>query len=179
MKEKFNYRFISTVIIIWALDFITKIWAIDALAAPGAANFCYGGKVVPVIGDLLNFRLVCNLGGVFGIFQGNPMIFQALTGVAIVFLLIYYIKTPEDNRFFNIAISFILGGAFGNFTDRFFRPGVVDFIDMGWGMSRWPTYNVADAFISIGAVLLAIAFFQMEKAAKQAQEAEKAGAGNS
>lgn len=175
LKEKFNYRFISIVIIAWALDFITKIWAIGALAGTNTENYCYSAnKTITVIGDFLRFSLVCNMGGVFGIFQGNPMVFQFLTGFAIIFLVFYYVKTPDNNRFFNLAISFILGGAFGNFTDRFFRPGVVDFIDMPNGFGgRWPTYNVADAFISIGAVLLAIAFFQMEKAAKEKAASEK------
>lgn len=158
-------RFITTIVIIWVLDFITKIWAVKALS-PEA------GPTINVISDLLRFRLIYNTGGVFGIFQNNPMFFQILTGIAIIFLVIYYLRTPESNRLFHTAISFVLGGAFGNFTDRFFRKGVVDFIDMGIGNHRWPTYNVADAFISVGAVLLVIAFIQIEKQAKKAEQAE-------
>ncbi|RME90829.1 MAG: signal peptidase II [Candidatus Hydrogenedentota bacterium] len=157
-KERFSLRFFTIMILIWVLDMLTKYWALGALGS---------GKTISVIGDLLVFRLVYNTGGVFGTFQGNPFIFHVLTGIAIVFLLLYYAKTPDYSTTFSIAISFVLGGALGNFTDRFFRPGVVDFIDMGIGSYRWPTYNLADAFISIGAVLLLFSF------AKEAKQAEK------
>lgn len=157
--NRLNIRFISTVILVAAADILTKLWAVKNLD-----NY----KQIILIEEYLTFKLVYNTGGVFGIFQGNPMFFQVLTGLAIIFLVIYYLKTPEYSTGFSVAISFILGGAVGNFTDRFFRPGVVDFIDMGIGTSRWPTYNIADAFISTGAVLLAIAFFVLERRAKNA-----------
>ena len=101
------------------------------------------------------------------------MIFQILTGVSIVFLIIYFIKIPDKNNLFIWSVSFILGGAFGNFTDRFFRHGVVDFIDMGIDNHRWPAYNIADSSISVGAVLLIIAFYKMEKLAREKQQMEK------
>ena len=161
MSRSLRIRFISVIIICWSFDFVTKIWAIDVLS---------NNQIINVISDVLRFRLIYNTGGVFGIFQGNPLIFHFLTGIAILFLITYFIKTPEKNDLFIWAVSLILGGAFGNFTDRFFRPGVVDFIDMGIGSARWPTYNVADSCISIGAVLLAISFYQMEKQAKLISE---------
>ncbi len=160
MTNAVKYRFCSVIFIIWGFDFFTKWWAVDALS---------NNKFIPIFGDWLRFYLIYNTGGVFGIFQGNPMIFQSLTGVAILFLLIYFIKTPDKNNLFIWAVSFILGGAFGNFTDRFFRHGVVDFIDMGIGNTRWPAYNIADSCISIGAFLLIIAFYQMEKALKKSE----------
>ena len=160
MSNLVKYRFIGVVTLVWFLDFITKCWAVDALSS---------GTVISVFGHWFRFYLVYNTGGVFGIFQGNPMVFQCLTGIAIIFLLIYFIKTPDKNDLFIWAVSLILGGAFGNFTDRFFRHGVVDFIDMGIGNKRWPAYNIADSCISIGACLLIIAFYQMEKALKASE----------
>jgi signal peptidase II len=158
--HKFSSRFFIVVSLIWIADAITKIWAVDSLS---------NGETIEVLGTYLRFRLVYNTGGVFGTFQGNPMIFQFLTGFAIVFLFFYFIKTPEDSPLFRTSVSLIMGGAFGNFTDRFFRHGVVDFIDMGVGYYRWPTYNIADSFISTGAVLLAIAFYKIEKELKAKQ----------
>ena len=157
MSKSQKYRTISVIAICWFLDLISKTWAVEALA---------DYKVIYVLGDVLRFRLVFNTGGVFGIFQGNPLTFHILTGLAITFLIIYFIKTPDKNNAFIWATSLIVGGAFGNFTDRFFYHGVVDFIDMGIGNLRWPTYNIADSCISIGAVILIIAFYKMEKAAK-------------
>ncbi len=164
MSNLVKYRFISVVAILWLLDVLTKYWAVSVLSS---------GKVIPVFGHWFRFYLVYNTGGVFGIFQGNPMVFQYLTGIAIIFLLVYFIKTPDKNNLFIWAVSFILGGAFGNFTDRFFRHGVVDFIDMGIGSKRWPAYNIADSCISIGACLLMIAFYQMEKALKASEAQTK------
>ncbi len=161
IKQKVDIKFISTFIIIWALDMATKFWALDFLDAAKNPEYAYSGY--EVLGNFLRFRLTHNTGGVFGIFQGNAIIFHILTGFAILFLLFYYIKTPDFSRMFQISISFIVGGALGNFTDRFFRPGVVDFIDMGIGTYRWPTYNVADSFITVGALVLALAFYLMEK----------------
>ncbi|MDH5716389.1 MAG: signal peptidase II [Spirochaetia bacterium] len=161
IKNKINKRFISIIVICWIIDFITKIWAVDALK---------GAEGISIIGEYLRFHYVLNTGGIFGIGQGNPMPFQILTGIAIVFLLTYYLRSEESGTLFEISIALVAGGAFGNFTDRFFREGVVDFIDMGIGSSRWPTYNPADAFISIGAVLLAIAFYQIEKELKQKEK---------
>jgi signal peptidase II len=152
--KKTNLKAIFIIIVVWGLDVVSKYFAVKYLA---------DGSSVRILGDYLQFRLVYNTGGVFGIFQGNAMIFHILSGIAILFLLIYYLKSPYEDVFFNTAICFVLGGALGNFTDRFFRTGVVDFVDMGFGINRWPTYNVADAFISIGAVLLLISLYLTEK----------------
>lgn len=155
--HKFSVRFFVIAICIWIADALTKVWAVDALSA---------GQTIEVFGSYFRFRLVYNTGGVFGTFQGNPMVFQFLTGFAIVFLFFYFIKTPEDSPLFRFSVSLITGGAFGNFTDRFFRHGVVDFIDMGVNYYRWPTYNIADSFITTGAILLGIAFYRIEKEMK-------------
>ncbi|MEZ4458000.1 MAG: signal peptidase II, partial [Gemmatimonadales bacterium] len=59
-----------------------------------------------------------------------------------------------------IAAGLVVGGAAGNLIDRIRSPqGVVDFIDLGLGLSRWPTFNVADIGVSCGAVALAISFW--------------------
>jgi len=156
--KKLNLTAVAIISLIWLADAVSKFWAVQRFS---------DGSSMKVLGDYLQLRLVYNTGGVFGIFQGNAIIFHILSGLAILFLLVYYLKSPYGDGFFNLAISFILGGALGNFTDRFFRPGVVDFIDMGIGLSRWPTFNVADAFISVGAVILLISFYLEERRAKK------------
>ena len=156
--KKFDVRFFIIVIVGWGLDFITKILAVQNLS---------NNETIKLVGDFIAFRLVYNTGGVFGIAQGNPFIFHIMMGIAIIFLLVYYIKTESNDKYFSIAIASTMGGALGNFTDRFFREGVVDFIDMGYGVHRWPTYNVADAFISAGGLLLVITLWRMEKMEKE------------
>ncbi len=173
IMKKFNIRFICIVIIVWAADTFSKLWAVKALTSQPKLEF---------LGELLQFRLIYNTGGIFGVAPGNALVFQALTGMAITFLLLYYYKHPDRGSLFDLSISLVLGGALGNFTDRFFRPGVVDFIDMDFfdipaiGIYRWPTYNIADAFISVGTVLMIISFLSFERvqAKKDKQDEERA-----
>jgi len=162
--NKLTLRAISIIVLAWAADFFSKYLIVKNLS---------GNETINILGDILRFRLVYNTGGVFGIFQGNTLLFHILTGFAIIFMLIYYLKSPEQDKFFDLAICFVLGGALGNFTDRFFRVGVVDFIDMGFGGYRWPTYNVADIFVSLGGFFLVISFYLAEK--KQLARQKKTG----
>jgi len=163
MKQKFAPHFLATMVAAWALDVITKIWAVRNLQE---------GMSESVIDSFFYFTLHYNTGGILGIFPNHPMLFQVMTGIAIVLLIIFYIKTPSNNKLFHITIALIAGGALGNFTDRFFRKGVVDFLDVYIFSFRWPTFNVADAFISVGAVLLIYVFYQMEKEEKLRLAAE-------
>jgi len=160
-KKKFNQKFIAGVIAVWSMDILTKIWAVQNLVE---------NQHKPFLGDTLQFVLRFNTGGIFGIFQNNALFFQFMTGIAIILLIVFYVKTPSNVKIFDFAVSLILGGALGNFTDRFFREGVVDFIDMGIGSSRWPTYNLADAFITIGAAFLLYSLYLIEKEEKLASE---------
>ena len=65
--------------------------------------------------------------------------------------------------FKRVCLGLVLGGAFGNLIDRIATGKVIDFIDMGIGSIRWPTYNVADIAVTVGAVILIAGFaFQKE-----------------
>ncbi|MCS6984288.1 MAG: signal peptidase II [Leptospiraceae bacterium] len=161
MQKKFNLLFFSIVGVVWLLDFLSKQWALSKLA---------GQPYQPILGEYLGLELTFNTGGIFGIFQGNAMFFHIMTGVAILFLLVYYargVSAEENTRLFQVAMAMVLGGALGNFTDRFYQEGVVDFINMGIGPYRWPTYNVADAFISTGALFFVLSFIQYERRKKR------------
>jgi signal peptidase II len=57
-----------------------------------------------------------------------------------------------------VCLGLILGGAFGNLIDHIAAGEVLDFIDMGFGPHRWPTYNVADIAVTIGAALLILGY---------------------
>lgn len=111
---------------------------------------------VAIIGDYLRFSPVHNTGSVFGGFQGNARFFHILQGIGILALFFYFIKFEEKNNYTVPAFAMIVGGALGNFSDKFFRPGVLDFIDMGIGNLRWFVYNVADIFIFFAIVILVL-----------------------
>lgn len=105
-----------------------------------------------VIGSILRFRLAFNPYGVFSINFGPPALYYILSVVGIVVFIL--IGLSQTRRFSVVVWGFIIGGAIGNFLDRLRMRYVVDFIDMGIGRHRWYIYNLADAFISVGVVIL-------------------------
>lgn len=157
--------------LVLVLDLITKAVAVATLAPSGLAN--------PVFGNWFRFALVYNPGAAFGLHLGDysRWIFMALTVAAIVILWRLYRQTAPDDLRKALAVSLVAAGALGNVIDRIRSDlGVVDFIDIGFGAHRWPTFNVADMAVSGGAFLLAIVLWGEEKreteAAAAAREAE-------
>jgi signal peptidase II len=142
--------FWPVLVLVTAVDFCTKAVASARLALEGLPH--------PISANWLRFTLVHNPGAAFGLNVGDysRWIFMALTIVALFILgRLYYATRPGDYvRTWSLAL--VCGGAVGNLIDRIRSPrGVVDFIDIGLGESRWPTFNVADMAVSIGAFLLA------------------------
>jgi signal peptidase II len=111
-----------------------------------------------VIGEAVRFTLVHNPGAAFGLHVGpySRWVFMTLTVVALAILAWLYQSTREGHVSRTLALALVCGGAIGNLIDRVRSDmGVVDFIDIGFGDSRWPTFNVADMAVSSGAFLLA------------------------
>ena len=120
---------------------------------------------INIIGDYVRIIYLENPGIAFGIDTSQYHFYiTLLTFIAIVFLYFYYLKLISLKHYEKLSVSFIIGGAIGNFIDRFLvllpnsgYNGVIDFIDIGIGYSRWYTFNIADASITIG---LLIFFYQ-------------------
>jgi signal peptidase II len=132
------------------LDVITKIWAASTLFPRGIPR--------EVVGEWVRLTLVYNRGAAFGLYLGpySRIIFLVLTGVALIILGRLYMATRPDQVARVVALGLVCGGAIGNLLDRIGSPrGVVDFLDIGIGAMRWPTFNVADIAVSTGALLLA------------------------
>ncbi len=112
-------------------------------------------QIHPIIGDFLRITLVYNPGGIFGmrIFSDVSYYLMPLIGIVIVILLAIRSKT----FFYLTAYGLILGGAIGNLWDRFRMGKVVDFIDIGIKNLRWYTFNLADAYIVVGIIMLLVA----------------------
>jgi len=134
------------VVAVVALDQATKAWAVSRL--PGAP--------ISIIGHTLQLQLTRNHGSAFSLFQTvTPLLAILAVGVAIV--LVYAVRRTDD-RVVLVGLALVLGGALGNIADRLFRsPGwfrgpVVDFI----ALRHWPTFNVADSAITVGAVTLVV-----------------------
>jgi signal peptidase II len=118
--------------------------------------------------DWLRLTLIYNRGAAFGLHLGNDavtrIVFIVLTVVALAILWRLYAETAHGSRFRVMSIALVTAGAIGNLIDRVrSASGVVDFLDLGIGASRWPTFNIADMAVSTGAVMLAMVLWRLEK----------------
>jgi signal peptidase II len=139
-----------------ALDIVTKYLVVKNIPLH---------ERVDVMGSFVQFTLLYNRGGVFGILQGYQSYFLAISIVVFILLIIFYIFEKDKTVLFCSSMALILSGAIGNIIDRLMgRQGVVDFIFIGSDeVYRWPAFNVADSVIVVGAALLLIVFFREEK----------------
>jgi signal peptidase II len=148
IKEEKLYYFI--IIVIFITDYFTKLWITKKIPP-------YQTK--EVIKGFFNLTHIHNRGAVFG-FLGNsqnPYIFLLLTILsfgALIFIIYYFLKIPITEKYLKLSFSLILGGAFGNLTDRLLQGYVIDFLDFYIKKYHWPAFNVADASITIGAIVL-------------------------
>jgi len=151
MERSSNGRLFWPVLVaVVASDVVTKAIAVKTLDVPRVPR--------EVIGDWLRFTLVYNPGAAFGLHVGehSRWVFMALTVIALGILGRLYLNTREGDMPRSVALALVCAGALGNLIDRVRSGrGVVDFIDIGVGATRWPTFNVADMAVSTGAVLLA------------------------
>ena len=136
--------------IIIAADLLSKQFASQLLQMHQPVN------ILPV----LNFTLSHNYGAAFS-FLSDAGGWQRWLLAAIAFftslaIAVWMKRLPKHDTWMAIALALILGGAVGNLYDRITFGYVVDFIDCYWGDAHFATFNIADAGISIGAVMMAI-----------------------
>ena len=113
-----------------------------------------------LIDGVLRVTLSKNTGAVMGILSGSKLLLISITIVSIGALIFFAYRmryAPTSKR---VCLGLILGGAFGNLIDRLATGEVIDFIDMGIGRYRWPTYNIADIAVTVGAVILIFGFIR-------------------
>ncbi|WP_238390453.1 signal peptidase II [Anaerococcus sp. mt242] len=145
--------YIIFIVIGLILDRITKTYAINNLIEK------------PYNGTLLNFTYLENRGAAFGILQDSRLFFIILTLAIVAVLVYYFIKNYKKNPIIlNIALAMIISGAIGNFYDRLFQGYVVDFIEFAF--IKFPVFNVADIFVTIGSLLMIIYLLFLEESEK-------------
>ena len=119
----------------------------------------------PVVGDVVRFTLAHNMGAAMGLSLGeySRVGFTLLTGVALVALFRLYRAADAGDVRLAAATALVTGGALGNLLDRLrWERGVVDFIDIGVGASRFWIFNVADVGVTMGAVALALLLWRAD-----------------
>lgn len=112
------------------------------------------GERVEVL-PFLDFVYVMNEGVAFGFLgDGDRSVVLLVTAAALALVLVWFLRDPTRPWSW-LAIGLLAGGAIGNLADRVFRDAVVDFIDL----PAWPSFNVADIAITLGAGALVLAAF--------------------
>lgn len=130
------------------IDQWSKFWVLRELAVGQSAAWLPG----------INFHLSFNHGVAFSLFNKQQALGQGillgviiLISVAVAWALV---KNPREDKITALALTLVLGGALGNLFDRIYHGYVVDFIDFYIQHWHWYTFNIADSFITVGAILL-------------------------
>ena len=110
-----------------------------------------------LIGSYLQIIRGENRGGLFGMVQGSAPLL-ALLSIGVILALVIYHERERLPRVspLTVGVGLLIGGAIGNLIDRVAFGYVLDFIDVGVGSLRFWTFNIADAGISLGIVILLV-----------------------
>lgn len=158
-----NHRLRSALIIVAvvALDWISKLYIRAQISLY---------DVVHVIRNVFNIVHAENPGAAFSMFADAPpqirsilLIGVSLTVMVILGVLLWRAPGAGENAFMRIGLAFVFGGALGNLLDRVFRGTVTDFIQVFIGSYEFPSFNIADTAINIGAWLLVWELWQSRK----------------
>lgn len=134
------------------IDFITKMWAVSGLK---------GQENIEIIEGFFTLSYLENRGAAFGIFQGRVYLLAIVTVLVMGVLFYHYLREKNPSKLFIFSHGLILTGAFGNLIDRVSYGFVVDFISWHWkDVYYFPTFNMADVFVTIGTGLLIIYIFK-------------------
>ncbi len=123
------------------------------------------GENITLINDFLYLTSHRNRGAAFGILQGQMIFFYIIT-IFVIGAVIYYMRQYKHSRFVSVTLALILGGAIGNFIDRVLRGEVVDFVNTFIFSYDFPIFNVADASLVVGVILIFIGTIFESKQAK-------------
>jgi signal peptidase II len=107
-----------------------------------------------IIGDWLRIDFIHNNGGLFGLFQGQALIFAAVTIAVASVLALLEFGSGWRSWLVTITLGLLLGGAIGNFIDRISYGYVIDFADIGIGTWRFYIFNVADSAVTVAILLM-------------------------
>jgi len=159
--EKYGFLFVIAGLIV-AIDQWTKELVRDNLVI-GATWLPRGLEWLSPYARIVNWF---NTGAAFGMFQSGSMVFTVLAFIVIGAIIYYFPQVDRHDWTLRLAMSMQLAGAIGNLVDRLIHAGkVTDFISVG----TFPVFNVADASISTGTVILLLGVFFQERAAQKAK----------
>jgi signal peptidase II len=135
------------------------------------------GESVQVVGDTVRLTYILNEGGAFGMSIGSNAVYSVVSLLVIAGVIYAMWRRLAHNKVIDFSLAGVVGGAVGNLIDRLRYGAVVDFLDvnipdidfLGIQMQRWPIFNVADAAVTVGMILIvaALLFSRSETPAPQ------------
>jgi signal peptidase II len=138
----------SVSLLVIGTDSLSKYWVEEILDLY---------QSVPIVGQFLRLTLGYNSGVAFGLFANGGHWPTILTGVIILGMTVTLLQLQRSGEFSaktTWPVGMFFGGAIANFLDRLPDGRVTDFLDVGLEAARWPTFNLADSFIVLGATIL-------------------------
>ena len=158
IKSPYTYRRITFIENNLALGILAlAVIIVDRMVKFYITELLEVGEVVPVIGSFFQITRLNNMGAAFGMLQGWSWFF-IIAAVAVLGIIMISYDRIIQNRLLVFATAFILGGTVGNMLDRVFFGHVIDYINIAF----WPSFNLADMSLTVGAVLLVIYFVTNE-----------------
>lgn len=154
-----------TTLVVLLLDLVSKQVVLSSLGI---------GETVSVIGDFLRLTLVYNEGGAFSTRLGSSLFYAIVSSIVIILVGVYLYREAGRRPLLEFSLAVVIGGALGNLIDRFRFGSVIDWVDVdffdihlpagkflfiehsGYGLTRWPVFNVADAAITVGVVSILV-----------------------
>ena len=132
---------LATAAVVYLADRLTKAWVV--------ANVDIGEQI-PVIGDVLQIWHTENEGAAFGLLPGGGIVFLVVGFVTLIAIGWVHFTGRVRGAAAAVLLGMILGGTLGNLTDRLIDGSVTDWVSVGIGSIRWPTFNVADSSVVVG-----------------------------
>ena len=136
----------------------------DQLTKTAALSLLSQGTAVPVLPGFnlsLGFNTGASFGMMGGFMAGKPLLMAALTGALTFAFAVLAFRA--QNALERAGFAMVVGGALGNIIDRLRQGAVTDFLDFYWRDWHWPTFNVADICITLGAVLILFASLPLRR----------------
>ena len=151
IKKFFVFIFVSCILII--IDQYTKLYAINT----------FKNNPLVIIKDVLELSYTENTGAAFGIMKGQFSFFYLITFLVILFIIYVFYKTKVNKKYFPflVSLTLIFSGSIGNLIDRVKNNYVIDFIY--FKLIDFPLFNLADSYITIGAIILIYLFIFVYK----------------
>lgn len=135
----------GTAVALFVADQVSKALIVGALRP---------GESVDLIGGLVRLWYVKNTGAAFSLFPGALWLFLPVTILALVMIGYFFRAFRDRGPAIHVVLGTILAGTLGNLVDRLRLGYVVDFISVGVGDVRFPTFNVADSAVVVGIIVL-------------------------